>query len=154
MLHKHVAAESADTAAGHHTVPEDTSPMSRLGQQQRQVQQMLTSPRPQSARQETEMRCVLGELLDHLSTMARLLPAERRLAGPLEQRLLGFLDRLGDLLPAEPKQPFDEEAAQELSNELPCVLLEVAVQAVCPDYLRARLDEERRREEGEQSELT
>ena len=85
--------------------------------------------------------------------MARLLPAERRLAGPLEQRLLGFLDRRGDLLPAEPKQPFDE-AAQELSNELRCVLLEVAVQAACPDYSRARLDEERRREEGEQSELT
>jgi hypothetical protein len=154
VLHKDVGVESAREADDHHTVLDDTSLTSMLGQRQKQVQQVLTSPRPQSARQETEMRCVLGELLDHLGTMARLLPAERRLAGPLEQRLLGFLDRLSDLLPADPKQPFEQEAAQELSNELRCVLLEVAVQAACTDYLRARLDEERRREEGEQSELT
>jgi hypothetical protein len=72
----------------------------------------------------------------------------------LEQRLLRFLDRVSDLLPAAPKQPFDQEAARELSNELQCVLLEVAVQAACPDYLRVRLDEEYQREKEEQSELT
>jgi hypothetical protein len=153
VLRRDVAAEPAHETEDHHSILEDTSLMSRLGQRQEQVQQVLTSPRSQSARQETEMRCVLGELLDLLGTLARLLPAERRLAGPLEQRLLGFLDRLGDLLPAEPKQPFDQEATQELSNELRCVLLEVAVKAARPDYLRVRLDEEHQRETGEPSEL-
>jgi hypothetical protein len=141
VLHKDVAAKPAREAEDHSTVLEDTSLTSRLGQRQKQVQQVLTSPRSQSPRQETEMRCVLGELLDHLGTMARLLPAERRLTEPLEQRLLGFLDRLGNLLPKEPKQPFNQEGTQELSNELHCVLLEVAVEAEPPEYLRVRLDQ-------------
>jgi hypothetical protein len=152
VLHKDVAAKPAREAEDHSTVLEDTSLTSRLGQRQKQVQQVLTSPRSQSPRQETEMRCVLGELLDHLGTMARLLPAERRLTEPLEQRLLGFLDRLGNLLPNEPKQPFNQEGTQELSNELHCVLLEVAVEAERPEYLRVRLDQEHHREKGEQSE--
>ena len=153
MLQKDAAAEPAHLAEDQHSAFDDTSLVGRLGQRQRQVQQVLTDPRAQSPRQETEMRYVLGGVLDLLATLARLLPAEHRLARPLEQRLRGLLDRLGDLLPGDPKQPFDQEAVQELSSEFRCVLLEVAVQAEQPDYLRVRLDEEHHRDDGKQSEL-
>ena len=114
---------------------------------QEAVQQTLMALRTGSTRREVERRAVLGELLDHLTTMARLLPADDLVSGSLEQRIHGYLERLKHLLPSDAKASLDRETARELPNEVQCMLLEVAAEAKRRDYLQARLDEEQRREQ-------
>lgn len=113
---------------------------------QEAIQQTLMALRTGSTRREVERRAVLGELLDHLATMARLLPAGDLLSS-LEQRVYGYLERLKHLLPSDAKASLDRETARELPNELQCMLLEVAADAQRLDYLQACLDEEQRREQ-------
>ena len=113
---------------------------------QEAIQQTLMALRTGSTRREVERRAVLGELLDHLATMARLLPAGDLLSS-LEQRVHGYLERLMHLLPSDAKASLDRETARELPNELQCMLLEVAADAQRRDYLQARLDEEQRQEQ-------
>jgi hypothetical protein len=114
---------------------------------QEAIQQTLMALRAGSRRREVERRGVLGELLDHLATMARLLPTDGAVSSALEQRICGCLERVQRLLPAGTKASLDRETARELPNELRCMLLEVAADARRLDYLQARLDEEQRREQ-------
>jgi len=114
---------------------------------QEAIQQTLMALRAGSTRREVERRGVLGELLDHLATMARLLPADDTVGNSLEQRIRGSLERVTDLLPADTKASLDRETARELPHELCCMLLELAADARRLDYLQARLDEEQRREQ-------
>jgi hypothetical protein len=114
---------------------------------QEAIQQTLMTLRAGSTRREVERRGVLGELLDHLATMARLLPIDGAVSSGLEQRICGSLERVTDLLPADTKASLDRETARELPNELRCMLLELAADAKRLDYLQARLDEEQRREQ-------
>jgi hypothetical protein len=114
---------------------------------QEAIQQTLMALRAGSTRREVERRGVLGELLDHLATMARLLPNDGAVSGGLEQRICGSLERVERLLPADTKASLDRETARELPNELRCMLLELAADARRLDYLQARLDEEQRREQ-------
>jgi hypothetical protein len=69
------------------------------------------------------MRCVLGDLLDHLGTIARLLPAERALPNHWSSDCSDSWNRLGDLYPPT-QNSHSSGTAQELSNELRCVLHE------------------------------
>ncbi len=110
------------------------------------IQQTLMTLRAGSTRREVERRGVLGELLDHLATMTRLLPTTGTLTSGLEQRICGSLERIERLLPADTKASLDRETARELPNELRCMLLELAADAQRLDYLQARLEEEQRRE--------
>jgi hypothetical protein len=114
---------------------------------QEAIQQTLMALRAGSTRREVERRGVLGELLDHLATLARLLPADGVIASGLEQRIRGSLERIKHLLPADTKSSLDRETARELPNEARCMLLELAVDAKRLDYLRARLDQEQRQEQ-------
>jgi hypothetical protein len=114
---------------------------------QEAIQQTLMALRAGSTRREVERRGVLGELLDHLATMARLLPTDGAVSSTLEQRLCGSLERVEHLLPVDTKASLDRETARELPHELRCMLLEVAADARRLDYLQARLDEEQRREQ-------
>jgi hypothetical protein len=120
---------------------------------QQAIQQTLVSLRAGSTRREVERRGVLGELLDHLAVMARLLPPDGPLADGLEPRIRGSLKRVEQLLPADPKASLDQETARGLPNEVRCMLLELAAGAGRFDYLQARLDEERRREQLGRPEL-
>jgi hypothetical protein len=94
-----------------------------------------------------DRRGVLGELLDHLATMSRLLPTDGAVSSALEQRICGSLERVERLLPSDTKASLDRETARELPSELRCMLLELAADARRLDYLQARLDEEQRREQ-------
>jgi hypothetical protein len=114
---------------------------------QEAIQQTLMALRAGSTRREVERRSVLGELLDHLATMSRLLPADGAINSALEQRVCGSLERVEHLLPTDTKASLDRETARELPNELRCMLLELAADAGRMDYLQARLDEEQRREQ-------
>jgi len=114
---------------------------------QEAIQQALMALRAGSTRREVERRGVLGELLDHLATMAWLLPTDGVVGSGLEQRICGSLERVGHLLPADTKASLDRETARELPNELRCMLLELAADAKRLDYLQARLDEEQRQEQ-------
>jgi hypothetical protein len=114
---------------------------------QEAIQQTLMALRAGSTRREVERRGVLGELLDHLATMTRLLPSDGAVSSGLEQRIFGSLERVEHLLPADTKASLDRETARELPNELRCMLLELAADAKRLDYLQARLDEEQRREQ-------
>jgi hypothetical protein len=114
---------------------------------QEAIQQTLMALRAGSTRREVERRSVLGELLDHLATMSRLLPADGAINSALEQRVCGSLERVEHLLPTDTKASLDRETARELPNELRCMLLELAADAGRMDYLQARLDEEERREQ-------
>ena len=114
---------------------------------QEAIQQTLMALRAGSTRREVERRSVLGELLDHLATMSRLLPAHGAINSALEQRVCGSLERVEHLLPTDTKASLDRETARELPNELRCMLLELAADAGRMDYLQARLDEEERREQ-------
>jgi hypothetical protein len=114
---------------------------------QEAIQQTLMALRAGSTRREVERRGVLGELLDHLATMARLLPTDGAVSNSLEQRIRGSLGRVTELLPADTKASLDRETARELPNELRCMLLELAADTRRLDYLEARLDEEQRREQ-------
>jgi hypothetical protein len=111
------------------------------------IQQTLMALRAGSTRREVERRGVLGELLDHLATMARLLPTDGAVSSALEQRICGSLERVEHLLPVDTKASLDRETARELPNELRCMLLELAADNRRLDYLQARLDEEQRREQ-------
>lgn len=115
---------------------------------QEAIQQTLMALRAGSTRREVERRGALGELLDHLVTMARLLPTDGAVvSSALEQRIRGSLERVEHLLPTDTKASLDRETARELPNELRCTLLELAADAKRLDYLQARLDEEQRREQ-------
>jgi hypothetical protein len=114
---------------------------------QQAIQQTLVSLRAGSTRREVERRGVLGELLDHLAVMARLLPPDDPLADGLGPRIRGSIGRVEQLLPADPKASLDQETARGLPNEVRCMLLELAAGAGRLDYLEARLDEEHRREQ-------
>jgi hypothetical protein len=114
---------------------------------QEAIQQTLMGLRAGSTRREVERRGVLGGLLDHLATMTRLLPADGRVGGGLQQRIRGCLGRIEHLLPADTKASLDRETARELPHELQCMLLELAADTKRLDYLAARLDEEQRREQ-------
>jgi hypothetical protein len=114
---------------------------------QEAIQQTLMALRAGSTRREVERRGVLGELLDHLATMARLLPTDGAVSSGLEQRIRGSLGRVAELLPADTKASLDRETARELPNELRSMLLELAADTKRLDYLQARLDEEQRREQ-------
>jgi hypothetical protein len=113
---------------------------------QQAIQQTLMALRAGSTRREVERRGVLGELLDHLATMARLLPADGTVGDTFDQRIRGSLERITELLPAGTKASLDRETARELPTELRCMLLELAADGGRLDYLQARLDEEQRRE--------
>ena len=121
--------------------------MSEITSSQEAIQQTLMALRTGSTRREVERRAVLGQLLDHLATLARLLPADAHVGRGLEQRIRGYLERLTHLLPSGAKASLDRETARELPNEARCMLLEVAADANRRDYLRARLDEEQHREQ-------
>jgi hypothetical protein len=114
---------------------------------QEAIQQTLMVLRAASTRREVERRSVLGELLDQLATLARLLPTDGAVSSVLEQRICGSLERIEHLLPGDTKASLDRETARELPNELRCMLLELAADAGRLDYLQARLDEEQRREQ-------
>ena len=114
---------------------------------QEAIQQTLMALRAGSTRREVERRGVLGELLDHLATMSRLLPTDGAVNSALEQRICGSLERVERLLPTNTKASLDRETARELPGELRCMLLELAADARRLDYLQARLDEEQRREQ-------
>jgi hypothetical protein len=114
---------------------------------QEAIQQTLMTLQAGSTRREVERRGVLGELLDHLVTMSRLLPTNGAVSSSLEQRICGSLERVEHLLPTDTKASLDRETVRELPNELRCMLLELAADARRLDYLQARLDEEQRREQ-------
>jgi hypothetical protein len=120
---------------------------------QEAIQQSLMALRAGSTRREVERRGVLGELLDHLATMARLIGADGLVGNELEQRICGCLERVQHLLPAGTKASLDRETARELPTELCCMLLEVAASTGRLDYLETRLEEEQRREQLEASML-
>jgi hypothetical protein len=121
--------------------------VSELTRCQEAIQQTLIGLRTGSTRREVERRGVLGELLDHLASMARLLPADDRIGSGLQLRIRGSLERIEQLLPVGTKASLNQETARELPNEVRCILLELAAEAKRLDYLRARLDEEQRRQQ-------
>jgi hypothetical protein len=145
MLHEDVAKQSA-TESIHQATPQP-SVLAEVARCQEAIQQTLMALQAGSTRREVERRGVLGELLDHLATMTRLLPADGAVGSSLEQRICGSLERVEHLLPADTKASLDRETARELPNELRCMLLELAAEARRLEYLRARLDEEQRREQ-------
>jgi hypothetical protein len=114
---------------------------------QEAIQDTLMTLRTGSTRREVERRAVLGELLDHLATMNRLLAADEIIIDNLKQRIHEYLERLKHLLPTDAKASLDQETARELPSEARCMLLELAASAKQLDYLKARLDEEHRREQ-------
>jgi hypothetical protein len=114
---------------------------------QQAIQRTLVSLHAGSTRREVERRGVLGELLDHLAVMARLLPPDDSLSDGLGPRIRGSIGRVAQLLPADPKASLDQETARGLPNEVRCMLLDLAASAGRLDYLQARLDEEHRREQ-------
>jgi hypothetical protein len=114
---------------------------------QRAIQRTLVSLRAGSTRREVERRGVLGELLDHLGVMARLLPVDGSLSDGLGPRIRASIGRVEQLLPADPKASLDQETARGLPNEVRCMLLELAADAGRLEYLQARLDEEHRRDQ-------
>ena len=125
----------------------DQSLVAEITRCQEAIQHTLMVLRAGSTRREVERRGVLGELLDHLATMARLLPADDPVGNGLEERIRGSLQRVELLLPADTKTSLDRETARELPGELSCMLLELAADAGRLEYLQARLDEEQRREQ-------
>jgi len=144
MLQKDVADQPANVSRAPPTGQPLVGEITRC---QEAIQQTLMALRAGSTRREVERRGVLGELLDHLATMTRLLPADGAVGSGLKQRIRGVLERVTDLLPADTKASLDRETARELPHELSCMLLEVAADARRLDYLQARLDEEQRREQ-------
>jgi len=145
VLQEDVAGQPADAAS--HVATQQPSVVVEVTRCQEAIQQTLMVLRAGSTRREVERRGVLGELLDHLATMARLLPADGAVSSALEQRICGSLERVEHLLPTDTKASLDRETARELPNELRCMLLELAADAKRLDYLQARLDEEQRREQ-------
>jgi hypothetical protein len=143
MLHEGVAGQPADLSG---PPANGQSLGAEIAGCQEAIQQTLMALRAGSTRREVERRGVLGELLDHLATMARLLPADGTIAGGLQQRIRGCLERIERLLPADTKASLDRETARELPHELHCMLLELAADTERLDYLHACLDEEVRRE--------
>jgi hypothetical protein len=120
---------------------------------QEAIQGTLMALRAGSTRREVERRGVLGELLDHLATMTRLIGPDGLVGKELELRICGCLERVQHLLPADTKASLDRETARELPTELRCILLEVAASTGRLDYLETRLEEEQRREQLEVSML-
>ena len=144
MLQKDVADQPANVGRA----PPSRQPLvGEITRCQEAIQQTLMALRAGSTRREVERRGVLGDLLDHLATMARLLPTDGAVSGGLEQRIRGYLERVTELLPADTKASLDRETARELPHELRCMLLELAADTSRLDYLQARLDEEQRREQ-------
>ena len=143
MLHEGVAGQPADLSG---PPANGQSLGAEIAGCQEAIQQTLMALRAGSTRREVERRGVLGEPLDHLATMARLLPADGTIAGGLQQRIRGCLERIERLLPADTKASLDRETARELPHELHCMLLEPAADTERLDYLHACLDEEARRE--------
>jgi hypothetical protein len=139
-------ADQPATQSSHPATPQPSA-VAEVTRCQEAIQQTLMALRAGSTRREVERRGVLGELLDHLATMARLLPADGAVSSGLEQRICGSLERVEHLLPADTKASLDRETARELPNELRCMLLELAADASRLDYLQARLDEEQRRDQ-------
>lgn len=145
MLHEDVADQPANASS--QVASRQPSVVVEVTRCQEAIQQTLMTLRAGSTRREVERRSVLGELLDHLATMARLLPTDGAVSTSLEQRICGCLERVQHLLPANTKASLDRETVRELPNELRCMLLELAADASRLDYLQARLDEEQRRDQ-------
>jgi hypothetical protein len=141
--------DAADQPGNLNGAPATRQPMlAEVTRCQEAIQQTLMALRAGSTRREVERRGVLGELLDHLATMARLLPVDDdRVDGGLKQRIRGSLERIERLLPVDTKASLDRETARELPHELHCMLLEVAADTRRLDYLLARLQEEQRQEQ-------
>jgi hypothetical protein len=146
VLHNNMADQPATLRRSPAT---ESSLLGDVTRCQEAIQQTLMALQAGSTRREVERRGVLGELLDHLATMARLLGADGLVANDLEQRVCGYLERVEHLLPADTKASLDRETARELPTELRCMLLEVAASTGHLDYLETRLEEEQRREQLE-----
>jgi hypothetical protein len=144
VLQKDMATEQVEADG---TAPTGRSLLDEVAGCQEAIQHSLMVLRAGSTRQEVERRSVLGELLDHLATMARLLSADHPVGRDLEHRIRGYLERLRHLLPTDAKGSLDRETARELPSEARCMLLEVAASTERLDYLHARLQEEQRREQ-------
>ena len=146
MLQENVAGQPA---TGSRSPATEQSLLGDVARCQEAIQKTLMALRAGSTRREVERRGVLGELLDHLATMARLIGADGLVDSGLEQRICGCLRRVERLLPVDTKASLDRETARELPTELRCILLEVAASTRRLDYLHARLEEEQRREQLE-----